>query len=67
MATLLLRNAYSARYLAVCFDGEAGEDQLKQAILNWPELVELGDKIDITFFLGGGLRRLCRREPSIHF
>ncbi len=73
MATLLLRNAYSARDTAVWFDGEVGEDSLtqgpvwvtrtvdstegrlgeadslRQAILNWPELLEIGDKIEITF------------------
>ena len=72
MATLLLRNAYSARDTAVWFDGEAGEDPLnqgpvwvtrtvdsteerlgeadtlRQAILSWPELLEIGDKIEIT-------------------
>jgi hypothetical protein len=49
MATQLFRNGYSARYTAVYFDGEAGEDPLKQAVLNWPELLELGDKVEMTY------------------
>jgi hypothetical protein len=26
-----------------------GEDPLKQAVLNWPEILELGDKIEMTY------------------